>query len=113
MTRRLGDVVKVLRSKNAGAFEVTFDIFFHDRQTYDRFKGAGLLSPELMARLYHTEAAAVRSIHWLDDVWAVKVTMARRRGCGEPGDTDLYACQQYLPLWYLEISDDITGEARS
>ncbi len=52
MSQRLGDVAKVLRSKNAGAFEVTFDIFFHDRASYQAFKRSGILTPELLATLY-------------------------------------------------------------
>jgi hypothetical protein len=107
MSQRLGDVAKVLRSKNAGAFEVTFDIFFHDRASYQAFKRSGIFTPELLATLYKIAPADVRSIHWYDEVNAVKATIPRRLSCGEPGDTDVYACQQYIPLWSVEVPDEV------
>jgi len=109
MSHRLGDVARVLRSKNAGAFEITFDIFLHSRASYEAFKRSGILTPELLAKIYKIPASAVRSIHWYDEVNAVKATIPRRLSCGEPGDTDVYACQQYLPLWYVEVPDEVAA----
>ena len=37
-TRRLVDVARVIRSKNAGPFELTFDIMFADADSYERVK---------------------------------------------------------------------------
>lgn len=107
MGQRLGEVAKVLRSKNAGAFEITFDIFFNTHASYQAFKRLGILTPELLARLYRITPADIRSIHWYDEVNAVKATIPRRLSCGEPGDTDVYACQQYIPLWYVEVPDEV------
>ena len=33
--RRLGDLAKTVRSKNAGVDKITFDIIFPNRQTYE------------------------------------------------------------------------------
>jgi len=32
------DLVSVIRSKNAGPFELTFDIIFKDKETYEKVK---------------------------------------------------------------------------
>lgn len=109
MTHRLGDVVKVLRSKNAGAFAVTVDIFFHDRKTYDAFKRSEILTVDTLTRLYMLEPKDVRGIHWFDEVNAVKATIKRRKSCGEPGDSDALAAQQYFPLWYLEVPPEVVA----
>jgi nitronate monooxygenase len=37
--RRLSDIAKTIRSKNAGVDKVTFDVIFPDRATYDRVIG--------------------------------------------------------------------------
>lgn len=106
---RLGDVVKVLRSKNAGAFAITLDIFFHDRESYEAFKRLGILVPERLASLYSIRPDQVLSIHWFDQVSAVKATIERRVSCGEPGDTDTLGAQQYPPLYYLEVPEEIVS----
>ena len=100
---RLGDIARVLRSKNAGAFEITFDVFFPDKASYEALRRSGIFTADLLASLYHIKPENVRSIHWYDEVNAVKATIPRRLSCGEPGDTDVYACQQYIPLWYVEV----------
>jgi hypothetical protein len=105
---RLGDLATVIRSKNAGAFDITIDIFFPDRETYSSIKQSGLLAPSLIAQLYHISPEDIRSIHWYGEVNAVKVTVPRRLSCGEPGDTDVYACQQYAPLWYVEVPQTVS-----
>jgi hypothetical protein len=37
MTKKVSiiDLVKIIRSKNAGPFELTFDIIFKDKETYE------------------------------------------------------------------------------
>ena len=47
------DLVKVIRSKNAGPFELTFDIIFKDKETYEKVKKTKVITKELIAKLYH------------------------------------------------------------
>ena len=46
-TRRLIELARVIRSKNAGPFELTFDIMFADAEIYERVKRSGVISAEL------------------------------------------------------------------
>jgi hypothetical protein len=41
----LYEIASVIRSKNAGPYELTFDIIFKDAQVYRQIKKTGFLSP--------------------------------------------------------------------
>jgi len=43
----LARLAKLIRSKNAGPFELTFDIMFEDAATYERVKRSGPPMPVL------------------------------------------------------------------
>ena len=45
----LGELARLIRSKNAGPFELTFDIMFDDDITYQRVKNSGALTREAVA----------------------------------------------------------------
>lgn len=105
-TRRLGDVARVVRSKNAGPFEVTLDVIFPDAATYERVKASGTLTRETVARLYGLPPADVHELVFFDPALAVKATIARKVAQGSVGETDTYAAQQHAPLLGLEIDWD-------
>ena len=101
MTVRLTDVAKVIRSKNAGPFELTLDILFRERADYEAMRGT--FTRPYVAALYRVPAEEILSVIHFDPAKAVKVTMLRRRPSGAPGDTDVYGAQQHAPLLDLEI----------
>jgi len=105
---KLVEVVKVLRSKNAGPFMTTIDIFFKDERAYKKVKESGLINRDLIARIYNIPKEDVVGIFYYDVVWGVKVTIKKPGGLasGDPGQTDLFGCQQYIPLRDLEIDLD-------
>ena len=43
-SRRLGELAKTVRSKNAGVDKITFDIIFPDRQTYEAVRRSRVLT---------------------------------------------------------------------
>ena len=45
------NLASVIRSKNAGPFEVTFDIIFKDKETYEKVKKTKVITKELIAKL--------------------------------------------------------------
>lgn len=98
----LGEFADVLRSKNAGPFEVTFDIMFVAEERYQRFKRANVLNPELIARLYKLSPEQVRIMYY-DAARGVKITIPRWCGSGSPEDTDVYGAQQHAPLLAIEV----------
>ena len=53
MHYKLTDVASVIRSKNSGPYELTFDVIFKDYEMYERVKAAGVFNNAMFASLYH------------------------------------------------------------
>ncbi len=102
--KRLRDVTDMVRSRNAGAFLLTFDIMFRSDDEYVAVRDAGVLGPELFARLYQVPVEAVKVTPY-DTVRAIKVTVPRRTSGGSPDDTDVDGAQQYVPLLDIELPE--------
>jgi hypothetical protein len=102
-TRRLADLAKTVRSKNAGVDKITFDIIFRDRGNYELVKNSGVLSRESVARLYRIEPGRVTDFVSYDPAFAIKFTILRSRPSGSPGDADIFGAQQYAPLLDVEV----------
>lgn len=98
----LGQYARLIRSKNAGPFQLTFDIMFADITTYEHVCASGVLSSERFAQLYNVPTETVHLVHY-DAGLAIKATIPRPIASGDLGDTDLFGGQQYAPLVDLEI----------
>ena len=46
------DLVDVIRSKNAGPFELTFDIIFKNKEYYEKVKKSKIITKQLIANHY-------------------------------------------------------------
>ncbi|MDM0026713.1 DUF4387 domain-containing protein [Variovorax saccharolyticus] len=104
----LQQLASVLRSKNAGPFQITLDIIFPDAPTCRRVLDAGVLTPQAVASLYGVGADAV-SIIPFQRVHAIKVTVPRTtgaRGSGSAFDRDVYGAQQHGLLGEIECPAD-------
>jgi hypothetical protein len=104
---RIQDLASVLRSKNAGPFQITIDLMFDDAASYERVIASGVLTPASVAPLYGLAPEVVRVIPFAR-VRAIKVTMPRRwgsNGSGSAFDRDVYGAQQHGPLAGLQIPD--------
>ena len=99
---KLNDIAAILRSKNAGPLNVTFDIMFDNREAYLRVMNSGVLTPELVAELYDVPAKYVDVIGY-DIVDSIKVTIPRKVISGALEDTDIYGCQQQAALANIMI----------
>src|SRR5258707_13542461 len=51
---KVGEVCRHIRSKNAGPFWVTIDLFFRNEELYRRYRDTPALGPEVIERLYGT-----------------------------------------------------------
>lgn len=99
---RIGDLALVCKSKNAGPFEVTIDVVFADRETFDKVKASEVLCPELFARLYNVHPDEVVFTVY-DAGLAFKATLPRLIPAGDVGDSDVYGAQQHAPLLDVEV----------
>src|SRR3712207_1398271 len=100
----LGDLATTLRSKNAGVNQVTFDVIFPDRHTYNRVVHSGAVTRESVARLFNLAPDRISDFITFDVANAIKFTIYREVPNGSPGDWDVLGCQQYGPLIDLEVT---------
>jgi len=99
---KLWEVTKLIRSKNAGPFELTFDVIFKDHATYERVRDAGLINAQWFATTYRLTPEVVSIINY-DAASAIKITIPRPTISGDTNDSDVYGGQQYGPLVHLEV----------
>ena len=106
MARTLADLAKVIRSKNAGPFEITFDVMFDQQPIYELVKRSGVINAARIAQLYNVRHDDVLVCRPYDAALAFKITLRRPVGSGDITDRDVYGCQQHVPLTRLEVSED-------
>jgi hypothetical protein len=101
--KKLADLAKTIRSKNAGVNQVTFDIVFEDAAIYERVKQSGALTKESVAKFYGMPIERISHFVEFDAINAFKFTIYRTQPSGGPGESDVLGCQQYGPLLDMEI----------
>ena len=99
---KLWEVTKLVRSKNAGPFTLTFDIMFGDPEVYQQVRDAGVINRELVARLYGQQEEDVL-FFYCDNALAVKFSIPRPVVSGDLEDSDVFGGQQYAPLLDIEV----------
>lgn len=103
MEYKLVDIASVIRSKNSGPFELTFDIIFKDFEIYEKVKAAKVINEELFAKLYNINVSDIIKLVNFDPAKAVKITIVRPIPSGALGETDVYGAQQHAPLVSLSV----------
>ena len=106
----LGELADQVRSKNAGPFWITLDVFFKDAQDYGFITGSGILSPQAIGRLYRVDPASVKYFE-LPALHVVKISFPRPVIAGSFEDRDLHGGQQHVPLAALPLPDSYPRES--
>ena len=99
---KLVEVSRVIRSKNAGPYMLTFDIFFHDREMFDKVEAAGCFTVESAAQAFNVPRQEILRFTYYRFANAVKFSIRRQVASGGIGDSDVYGAQQHAPLLDLE-----------
>ncbi len=102
-TRPLAELAAIIRSKNAGPFRLTFDILFDDEETFLAVTASNAINTSAVAALFRVAQDQVSSIYVLPEGLAIKVTLLRPKAQCAPGESDVYGCQQHVPLMTLPI----------
>lgn len=95
---KLVDMASVIRSKNSGPYELTFDIIFKTFEEYNIFKVAEAMTATTFAKLYGIPESDILQVIYFDPAKAVKITIRRPIPSGTLGETDVYGAQQHAPL---------------
>jgi hypothetical protein len=101
--KKLVELAKTIRSKNAGPDKITFDIIFKDKAGYERVKHSRVITKKSIAKLYKIPQEKISDFVEFDPAYAIKFTIYRTLASGSPGETDIFGCQQYPPLLDVEV----------
>ena len=99
----LREIANVIRSKNSGPYELTFDVMLKDEESFEKLKRSGAFTEDLIASLYRIPRSDVLSIVWFPNARAVKATIVRPLPSGDVGERDVYGAQQHAPLMGLTL----------
>ncbi len=99
---RLASVCRYIRSKNAGPFWITVDLFFADRKAFDRHSADPALSAEALALALGAEPASVRRFE-LPELAVLKFSYPRLHPQGGVIERDMHGGQYFADLLDLEI----------
>ena len=98
----LGELARLIRSKNAGPFMLTFDVMFDEEATYRRVVASGVLNKAMVGALYGIDPAEILLFEH-DAARAIKISIARPYPQCSLEDGDAYGGQQHAPLVDLVI----------
>jgi Domain of unknown function (DUF4387) len=99
---KLGDVCRHVRSKNAGPFWVTVDMFFANEEAFKRYRDTPALEPDLFAQLFGTDAKLVKRVP-VDSLRVIKISYPRPHPQGWMGERDMHAGQQFARLLAVDL----------
>ncbi len=98
----LANLARLIRSKNAGPFQLTFDIMFDKPDVYERVKQSGAVTREVVARCYGLDPKNVL-FFYVDNALAIKASIPRPAFQGDLRDADGHGGQQYAPLMDIDV----------
>ena len=107
--KSLSDLCQVMRSKNAGPFEITIDAIFNSEDVYWSMKDSPLLSRASVAKALEIAEEDVIWMGFYDPAIAFKVTIPRVRGgkrksAGGFMEDDVHGSQEHMGLATLTLS---------
>src|SRR5579862_4864064 len=91
----IGALAELVRSKNAGPFWMTLDIFFDNDSSYARVAESPALSTQALADAYRVDARRV-SIYRIPAIRAIKISFPRPVPQGSFADRDMHSGQQHV-----------------
>jgi hypothetical protein len=98
----IGETAKYVRSKNAGPFWITIDIFCETSEAFEQFKNSKKITPEVIAKIYGVSVSQIKSF-FLPDLMVVKFSFPRLKPQGDRYEQDMHGGQQYVRILNLEL----------
>ena len=100
-TVTLADVARLVRSKNAGPFWITIDIFFATDADYAAYQED--ITAAGVAAAYRVDESEM-NIFRIPDLRVVKVSFPRPVVQGSEFDRDMHAGQQHVPMLSVPLT---------
>lgn len=98
----IAQAAKYVRSKNAGPFWMTIDIFFDGAAAYEQAKASRHITKETIASVYGADAGLVK-MYFLDALHVIKISVPRPVPQGGKYERDMHSGQQYVQILGLEM----------
>lgn len=99
---RVSEACRHVRSKNAGPFWITIDMFFVDKATFELHVDSAALQADAIGELFDVEASVVKRFA-VPDLLVLKISYPRKRPQGGPMERDMHGGQQYIRLLDVEL----------
>jgi len=99
---KVKDVARYVRSKNAGPFWATLEIFCDTNEDYEKIKNSKNISVNKVAELYNVDESMVKAFY-VDNINVIKFSFPRRIPQGHKYENDMHFGQQYILLAETEI----------
>jgi hypothetical protein len=100
---KLGKFASFVKSNNAGAAYLTFDVGFKDKASFDAAVAAKVISAVDIARLYPYAGDDIR-IFVFPPARVIKITIPRPTPSGGAEERDFDGVQQFAPLLDLDVA---------
>lgn len=94
---KVKDIAKYVRSKNAGPFWITMDVFCETEEAYNTLKHSPNLTSKKVAALYGVAPERLR-IFYVDAIRVIKYSFPRPMPQGHKYECDMHGGQQYVLL---------------
>lgn len=98
----VSEVCRHVRSKNAGPFWITLDLFFPDRGSFDVFSESQALQAPAIGALFEVDPNLVKR-HPVPQLSVLKISFPRRVPQGGAMERDMHGGQQYVRLLGAEL----------
>lgn len=96
----LAEAASYVRSKNAGPFWMTIDIFCDNDESYNKIKNSKNLTADKLSKIYDVSTV---DKYELDNLRIIKFSMPRPFPQDSPHDSDMHAGQQYIRILDIEL----------
>lgn len=101
MMRTIENIVKYIRSKNAGPFWLTIDAFCNSVEDTEKVAAAFEREKEFIAKSYHVKPEDLE-IYCLKHIQVAKISLPRVPVEGSRDERDMHGGQQYVSLLDIE-----------
>lgn len=98
----ISDLAYYVRSKNAGRFWVTIDIFCQEEEAYRRLAASEKLNGQAIGARFGVNPEYVKLFR-VDDLKVIKISYPRASPQGGKDERDMHAGQQYIQLLDMEV----------
>ena len=99
---KLREVCRHVRTKNAGPFWITLDMFFKDEASFDRYAQSPKLGVAQVAKLLGIEERSIKRF-LVPNLQVLKMSYPRRHPQGGALERDMHGGQQYVSLLDVEL----------